>query len=305
MAKKTKTVTSSRADGVLSPEELEKAIAEYKAKYHANEPEMKDSEEETPVVEEEVAETAEVVPAKEETAEVPEEVEPVELAEEEKPEAADEEAEVDVNQQTKDIQTLLDIIDTLMAERDFEKSAEVATDSVDDEEEELNLEDFEDLNEDEDDGAFMAGELEEEVTPAENEDDADSDIPDATKADVPLENDLNMDSVDKIVRDRIQVGMMGKTLNLDGLEYMKLRDARKAVVKAVLPTMNLDGKSDAFIDAAYEMACDEVKTRESKGVSYQKQQMFNADAAQPTENAQSANSARERMINRMHNREEN
>jgi len=65
---------------------------------------------------------------------------------------------------------------------------------------------------------------------------------------------IKLDSVDKIVRERLQLGRIGDRLNMDGLETMKPLSAKKSVIKKLKPTMNLDGKSATYINAAFDMA---------------------------------------------------
>ena len=69
---------------------------------------------------------------------------------------------------------------------------------------------------------------------------------------------LNNDSVDSIIRDRLALCRLGDRLNMDGLEKMSLTDGKKAIINKVLPQMRLDGKGDAYIEAAYDMAVSEV-----------------------------------------------
>ena len=86
-----------------------------------------------------------------------------------------------------------------------------------------------------------------------------------------------------------------------GLERMNLMKARKAVIKAVRPGMRLDGKSAAFINAAYAMACEEIRTRKRKDTKYQKRQMFNG-TKRPMAHADSSDKARDRMIKKQMSR---
>jgi len=111
---------------------------------------------------------------------------------------------------------------------------------------------------------------------------------------------MNVDSIGEIISERINLGRMGDKLNLDGLEAMKPIDAKKAIVKAVLPTMQLDGRSEAYIEAAFDQASEKINTY--KGVDYQRRQMSqrmdgNSNPAPPEQTL--AHSARERMIGKM------
>ena len=115
---------------------------------------------------------------------------------------------------------------------------------------------------------------------------------------------MNADSIDAIVRQRIQLGMIGQSLHMDGLEAMPILEAKKAVIQAVRPGIRLDGKSVAYIDAAFDCAVADAKASTSKGVSYQKHQMFNRDSAQPKDDGQSATARRQAMIDRQQKKEE-
>ncbi len=281
--KKTK-----RADGILSPEELKKAIEEYKARHakeeQADAEEMKPEEEaaapETPVEEEK--------PAPEAPAEEPEDkVAAIKAAHEARKEDEGpddlEKLKGESARQDEDLQTLLDIIDTLLAERDFkeakpEPAAEDGADKLckDSEEEEAPM------------------------VPEENKDAAEEEKPE-NEEDKPVAA-MNADSIDAIVRERVKIGIAAEKLNLDGLENLSLIGAKKAIIKAVRPAMNLDGKGSAYINAAFDYACNDVNKSSRKGTDYQRKQMFNKDAAEAMkpEKLESA-SARERMINRQKN----
>ena len=102
---------------------------------------------------------------------------------------------------------------------------------------------------------------------------------------------------DKIIRQRLNICRVGDKLNLDGLENMSIKQAKKTIIAKVLPTMRVDGKSDAYIDAMYDLAVGEVK--KSKNVAYQKQQMIaQAKRKRADSNESMALSARNRMIQR-------
>ena len=163
----------------------------------------------------------------------------------------------------------------------------------------------------------MIPEEEEEVakdckTDAEDDEEADELLAEdedemAEEEDIPAfkktedEKKLNTDSVDRIVRQRIQLGIIGRKLNLDGLENKGILAAKKAVIKAVRPGIRLDGKSTKYINAAYDLAVDDVKKR--KTVADQKRKMFNKDSKSARTDSDSANAARERMIERRQNRQ--
>lgn len=108
---------------------------------------------------------------------------------------------------------------------------------------------------------------------------------------------MNNDSADEL-QQKLNICRIGDKLHMDGLESKSIMEAKKAIVAKVLPTMRLDGKSDAYIEAAYDMAVCEVNKR--KDVAYQKKQMTAAPAkrADGQDNVSMASSARQRMIER-------
>lgn len=109
---------------------------------------------------------------------------------------------------------------------------------------------------------------------------------------------LNMDSVDVLVSKKLEIARIGDKLNLDGVEKLSLKEGKKAIIKKVRPDMRLDDKSDAYIDAAFDIAKSEIEKK--KSTDFQRGQMFNADSAAKVENLgkASADEARKRMIER-------
>jgi hypothetical protein len=307
-----KTAKARRADGLLSKEELEKAITEYLARHP--QPEKADEDKEPEGV---------PVPAKAESEEAIANIREKQEAKTGEGKNELSEANDTIAHQDEDIQTLLDIIDTLLAERDFkaEKAADcedkVATDGEDEEAPapEVPVETVEEDEEDPEEEEIVADADEEEEEPEEdedpellpdNEDGDDDDIPCAeAPANRPAEK-LNADSVDAMIRTRVKIGIAAEKLNLDGLESLPVKSAKKAIIRAVRPGINLDGKSDAYINAAFDCACDDVKRTTRKDTRYQKKQMFNKDAAIVRENAKagSAEDARQKMIQRLQTKRE-
>lgn len=111
---------------------------------------------------------------------------------------------------------------------------------------------------------------------------------------------INADSADQIFRTRIELVRLGDKLNLDGIEAMSVLDAQKAIVRAVNPTMRLDGKSSAYIQAAYDLAKDTVNAR--KDTNFQRRQIANGPRRNDGADQETgAKSARQRMIDRMEN----
>jgi hypothetical protein len=83
---------------------------------------------------------------------------------------------------------------------------------------------------------------------------------------------------------------VGEKLNMDGegLLSMSMASAKKAIIAKVRPGMRLDGKGDAYINAAYDLAVGELETR--KSTNDQRKQMFNADSARKAPTSAAANS---------------
>lgn len=310
----SKRKTTTHGDSVLTPEELKKAIEEYKARraerLAANaDSEDKPAEEAAAATEvatdnEEVAATAAEETAAEATATdegeaetaaaeaktTEEQVQLVKDRRDRRDAAGDpetlEEAEGVIAKQDEDMTILFDIIDTLLANADFAKA---------DSEAEATAAEGEKTAEET--TATDEGEEEEKTTvgAAVATDNAGKEAPAA-------EGKMNADSVDAIVRTRIQLGMVGRKINLDGLENMRIIDAKKAIVNAVRPGLRLDGKSVAYVNAAYDMAVAEVNSRSEKDTNYQKKQMFNRDGKPAAKVLSGADEARARMIERRNNK---
>ncbi len=111
------------------------------------------------------------------------------------------------------------------------------------------------------------------------------------------ERGVNMDSVDQIIQDRLDICRMADKLRLDGLERLSVREGRKRVIKAVNPKINLDGKSDSYINAAYDIAKQTYGERVS--VDDQRQKMIGEKMRKDAREESNSNSARENMIKRM------
>lgn len=295
---------TARGDGVLSPEELAKAIEEFKARRSQRlaekGPEEKPAEEpavtevvvendaEAPAVEE--AEPAAVVVDEGEAAAEPTTEEKVQMVKDRRgrrDEAGDpadlEAAQGVIAQLDEDMGILFDIIDTLMAKADYGKvDAEPAVEEPAAPAAEPAVEDVE-------------GEEPPAVGVAVDENDDGVNTDEGEPAPAPT---VNADSVDEIIRTRIQLGMVGRQLNLDGLEMMGIMEAKKAIINAVCPGMRLDDKSAAYVDAAYDMAVTDIEAKSVKDTDYQKHQMFNADGKPAEVVEDSSAAARDRMIAR-------
>lgn len=189
-------------------------------------------------------------------------------------------AEEVIAEQEGDIEALLSVIDELQAANDMSAVDEDDTNS-----------DEEDPNCDEDD----TSENSDESDPEDNADEADEE-----------DNPVNMDSVDRIVdkrlRDYLDVCRVADRLNLDGVENMSLVNARKKIISAVNPKLRLDGKSDAYIQAAYDIAKQNIAGR--KKTDSQRKRIMSRGNYDSTDSgaASSAATAREKMIERRENR---
>ena len=121
-----------------------------------------------------------------------------------------------------------------------------------------------------------------------------------------VENDEEDDSNDKAAynafRELLRVIRVGDKLNMDGLEAMSPKNAKKAVLKKLKPTLNMDGKSEAYVSAAFDMAISEMKNR--KTTNYQRQQMQMRKDSKTESSVGSAKDARQRMIDRRMKKED-
>lgn len=126
----------------------------------------------------------------------------------------------------------------------------------------------------------------------------DSDIPEGAKEDpADKEKGVNMDSMEKMMRERLDVYRMADRLNLDGLDHLSITDCRKMIVKAIQPQMNLDGKGEVYVKAAYDIAKANYNDRRSteaqrKKIAGEKLQL---DASEDCGSV----SARKKMVERM------
>ena len=164
-------------------------------------------------------------------------------------------------------------------------------------------------SEDEEENTDSDDESKEEPKDSEEEENTDSDEEECdnsdseeeeenTDADDKSQSRANADSADDIVRTRLSICRVGDKLHMDGLEDMSIVDAKKAIVRKVLPEMRLDGKDTAYINAAYDIAV--AQANKEKDADYQRQQMSNGhmNLDSNDDNGFSAAQARRNMINR-------
>ena len=107
---------------------------------------------------------------------------------------------------------------------------------------------------------------------------------------------LNLDSaaIDRLVASKIDVIRIADQLHLDGVDVMSVKDGKKTVIKSVYPDMRLDGKSDDYIDALFDLTKQKIKS--DNGTDKQRKQMFNKDTAAEEQTVTGADAARNRMI---------
>lgn len=182
---------------------------------------------------------------------------------EEKSEMTLDEACSTIQEMDEDIGNLLGVIDQLVAEKEFDENDTPSETAAD-----------EDENEDEE----------------ENGDDDKSEA-----------GSLNMDSADRLFSKKLEVVRIGDRLNMNGLENMKLLDAQKAIIRKVRPSLRLDGKSDTYIQAAFDLTKEAISKQ--KSTDTQRQQMFQKDGKSSfvTSGVSSAQKARQKMIERQLN----
>lgn len=267
---------SRKDEGTMSPEELAKAIAAYKARKAERTPnetegsvldgeELENADEElAPAIEENAADEEENNSSQESSGNpgsTPEDI--AKMVKDRRDRRDSEEDPKDVGgamgviaQQDEDIDMLLACLEKLLAESNTDNGND-GTESLAEDSDEKN-------------GDSSADES----------------------------KSLNADSADKLFRQRLSICRIGDKLRMDGLESKSILDGKRAIIAKVLPAMRLDGKSRAYIDAAYDLAVGEVNKR--KDVAYQRQQMASSPArrADGGNNVSMAASARQRMIER-------
>jgi len=322
----SKKITKTRhGDSVLSQEEFEKAIDEYKMRKAQREKTDADD-----VVEEEAVEEIKERNPKDIEAQLAE----VKARRDRRDEEGDPEdmegAMSVIAHQDEDIDILYDIIDTLLAKQDFDaaepEEEEVVEEEKVEEEKEDALDDVEKLKGDaDDDEEFIEEEEEEEIKEDADDDLDEEEVVEEEEEEVPEDADdeeeivedkeeweedacddkkERMDSaISRSVRNHMIMGNIGRQVGLKNLEMKDIRDAKIAIIKKVRPDMRLDGKSDAYINGAFESARKTIKEKKSKGVEYQKRQMFNKDSRDVVRvERSSAMDARQRMIERQKNK---
>lgn len=265
MKNQPNTRKRTRKDGgPLTPEEMEQAIAEFQARREARAATAAPNGDEGPAD----PPAPPAAPAEEKS----DEDDPMERVQMVKDRRDRRDADGDptdqqgcmatIAQMDEDIDTLLGVIDAIQAQNDFTG--------------------------DEDDKPNADGE-------GENEDEDDE--PNTDSDEEGKGSSVNADSIDAIVRERVKLIRIGEKLNLDGIDTMSALDAKKAIIKAVRPNMRLDGRSNAYLKAAFDMAVDEVEGMR-KSANYQRQQMLSGGTRTRADGKQTGGAAahRQQMI---------
>ncbi len=169
-----------------------------------------------------------------------------------------------IAQQDEDIDTLLGVIDVLQAAN--------AVENVTDSDEENTDEDEENTDEEGTEGT-------EEKANADRKDSKDD------------------------FREMLRVVRIGDKLRMDGLEMMSVKSAKKAILKKLKPSLRLDGRSMAYVNAAFDMAVNDMNNVR-KDTNYQRKQMTMNKDSKSSKSVGSAAEARQRMIDKRMKKEE-
>lgn len=250
-----------RTDNGLSPEELAEAIALYQERKATDEEENVD--EDVTLNPDEVVEMIMDRRDMRDDSDDPEDIE---------------DAMHVIAQMDEDIESLLNVVAELQGNNADEDDNTDEDDNVD-----------EDDNCDEDDNTDEDDNLDEDDNYDEDDNtDEDDNMDDDTGS------SLNADSVDRLVRQRVEFSKLGERLRIDGIDKMSPRLAKKKIIKAVSPKVRLDGKSDAYLDAAYDIAKSQAMSR--KDTNSQRKQMSKKRRTDSCSTGSSAKDARQRMI---------
>ncbi len=84
---------------------------------------------------------------------------------------------------------------------------------------------------------------------------------------------------DKVFCQRMKIARAAQKLNLDGVEYMPLAAAKRAVILADTPNIRLDGKSEVYLDALFDRVLAHLDRKGRTTTGEQARQMFNPGTA--------------------------
>ena len=94
--------------------------------------------------------------------------------------------------------------------------------------------------------------------------------------------EFNADSIAQAVEARVALmAEASKVVNLDGLQGKSEREIKEAVIKSKHADINLDGKSDDYVNARYDVVMEGIPSKEDVALAKQKQavnQAVNADS---------------------------
>ena len=102
------------------------------------------------------------------------------------------------------------------------------------------------------------------------------------------------------MRERTKLLRIGDRLNLDGLDDMNVGQMKSAIIKAINPNLRLDGKSAKYVDAAFDIAVENIR---EKSTDRQRRSMMNNRRTDSGDFSGKtlADSAREKMNARLMN----
>ena len=90
---------------------------------------------------------------------------------------------------------------------------------------------------------------------------------------------------------------MDNNVSINSKRTLSVREGRKRIIKAVNPKMNLDGKSDSYINAAYDIA--KQSFHERKSTNDQRERIAADKVRKDAKEVSNSTSARKKMIANM------
>lgn len=117
-----------------------------------------------------------------------------------------------------------------------------------------------------------------------------------------VDKQAKMDSknAEETFADMYSIVQMAAKLNLGGYVPKSIMEGKKRIIGAVNPKLKLDGKSGAYIDGAYEVACQQISAGRTKAEANMKKVVGGTEKRTDGKpETDSAAAARERMVSRM------
>lgn len=109
----------------------------------------------------------------------------------------------------------------------------------------------------------------------------------------------SQEKLDEAIKERVELLKTAENFKVDKADEMSNLDIKKAVIKAVRgDSISLDGKSEAYIEAAFDMAKTEKR---DDGIEKQRQQVNNRQNNDGDDTYVSASDARKKMSENMQN----